>query len=228
MSFSWAMVEPVTSVGGIGELGAARLDALVVALDVVGEEHDRGLALLEHGLLVGLGRRVVVERELQLGPVGLFRRGHGQPAIRPVAEIGLLGKAQHVGVEAQRLFLVVHIDAGQLDLHRLTPFLDARMRVRPCKQGFALNCAGGRQSIRARTCSRARKELRPPDLGAPVVRLLIRPEARLLHAQMGPGARRGERPRDDALEILGVPGVGQRLVRLDGLDLAHRQRPSSR
>src|ERR1700687_2837794 len=43
-----------------GELGAARLDALVVALDVVGEEHHRGLALLEYGLLVGLGGRVVV------------------------------------------------------------------------------------------------------------------------------------------------------------------------
>ena len=30
-----------------GELGAARFDALVVALDVVGVEHDRGPALLE-------------------------------------------------------------------------------------------------------------------------------------------------------------------------------------
>ena len=54
-----------------GELGAARFDALVVALDVVGIEHDRGLALLEYGLLVGLGRRIVVERELQLGSVRL-------------------------------------------------------------------------------------------------------------------------------------------------------------
>ena len=99
MSFSWAMVEPVTSVGGILNSRAARLDALVVALDVVGEEHDRGLALLEHGLLVGLGRRVVVERELQLGSVRLVGRGHGQPAKRPVAEIGLLREAQHLGVE---------------------------------------------------------------------------------------------------------------------------------
>ena len=49
-----------------GELGAARFDALVVALDVVGIEQDRGLALLDYGLLVGLGRRIVVERELQL------------------------------------------------------------------------------------------------------------------------------------------------------------------
>src|SRR5512139_1489546 len=34
-----------------------------------------------------------------------------------MAEIGLPGKAQHFGVEAQRLLLVVHVDAGQLDLH---------------------------------------------------------------------------------------------------------------
>src|SRR5262249_1190210 len=38
-----------------GEGGAARFDALVVALDVVSKEHDRGLALLEKGMLVGLG-----------------------------------------------------------------------------------------------------------------------------------------------------------------------------
>src|SRR5262245_57395731 len=43
------------------EGAAARADRLVVALDVVGEEHDRGPALLEQGLLVGLRRRVVVE-----------------------------------------------------------------------------------------------------------------------------------------------------------------------
>ena len=39
------------------EFGAARFDALAVAFDVVSEEHRRGLALLEHFLLIGLGRR---------------------------------------------------------------------------------------------------------------------------------------------------------------------------
>src|ERR1700692_4888549 len=42
------------------ELGAAGLDPLVVALDVVGEEHGRGLALLEYRLLIRFGRGVVV------------------------------------------------------------------------------------------------------------------------------------------------------------------------
>src|SRR5215469_1071385 len=36
-----------------GELGAARFHPFVVSLHVVGEEHGRGLALLEQGLLVG-------------------------------------------------------------------------------------------------------------------------------------------------------------------------------
>src|SRR5580692_6474905 len=49
-----------------GELGAARFHTLVIGLHVVGVEHGRGLALLELGLLVGFGRRVVVERQLQL------------------------------------------------------------------------------------------------------------------------------------------------------------------
>ena len=50
----------------------ARRDALVVGLQVVGVEHRRGLALLEHRLLVGLGRRIVVERQLQLGAIRLL------------------------------------------------------------------------------------------------------------------------------------------------------------
>src|SRR5438477_9605012 len=64
-----------------------------------------------------------------------------------------------------------------------------------------------------------RKELLPPALGALVGLLLIRPEARLLHAQVGPRARRGESPGDDTLETKSGPRVGQRFVRLDCQDL---------
>src|SRR5216683_7222675 len=60
-----------------------------------------------------------------------------------------------------------------------------------------------------------RKEPLPPVLGALVGLLLIRPEARLLHAQVGPRARRGESPSDDTLETIGRPCVRQRFVRLD-------------
>src|SRR5437016_9224568 len=60
-----------------------------------------------------------------------------------------------------------------------------------------------------------RKELLPPVLGAMVGLLLIRPEARLLHAQVGPRARRGESPSDDTLETIGRPRVRQRFVLLD-------------
>src|SRR5260221_1743912 len=59
------------------------------------------------------------------------------------------------------------------------------------------------------------KELLPPVLGTLVGLLLIRPEARLLHAQVGPRARRGESPSDDTLETIGRPRVRQRFVRLD-------------
>src|SRR5258707_15379980 len=70
-----------------------------------------------------------------------------------------------------------------------------------------------------------RKELLPPKLGALVGLLLIRPEARLLHAQMGPGARWGESPGHHALETQGRPRVRQRLVRLDGHDLTRNSAP---
>ena len=52
-----------------GELGAARCHPFVIPLQVVGEEHRRGLALLERRLLVVFGGQVVVERQLQFGAV---------------------------------------------------------------------------------------------------------------------------------------------------------------
>src|SRR4030088_1286072 len=63
------------------------------------------------------------------------------------------------------------------------------------------------------------KELLPPVFGALVGLLLIRPEARLLHAQAGSRARRGESPGDDTLETIGRPRVRQRFGRLDCQDL---------
>src|SRR5216684_4082345 len=75
------------------ELGAAGFDPLVVALDVVGEEHGRGLALLKDRLLIRFGWGVVVQRKLQFRAVRLLGRGHGQPAKWALTEIGLLGKA---------------------------------------------------------------------------------------------------------------------------------------
>src|ERR1700731_2512671 len=69
------------------------------------------------------------------------------------------------------------------------------------------------------------EERLPPVGGALVGLLLIRPEARLLHAQMGPGAPRGERPGDDSLKTVGRPRVAQRLVRLDGQDLTVDRAP---
>src|ERR1700704_5740434 len=71
-----------------------------------------------------------------------------------------------------------------------------------------------------------RKEPLPPALGALVVLRLIRPEARLLHAQVGPRARRGESPSDDTLETIGTPRVRQRFVRLDCQDPAGNNAPA--
>src|ERR1700693_1167949 len=95
VSLSIAMVEAVTSVGH-RELGTAGLDPLVIALDVVGEEHGRGLTLLKHRLLIRFGCWVVVQRQLQLGAVRFLGRDYGQPAIWSLTEIGLLGKAQYL------------------------------------------------------------------------------------------------------------------------------------
>src|SRR5689334_1560539 len=70
------------------------------------------------------------------------------------------------------------------------------------------------------------KELLPARVSAAIGLLLVRPEARLLDAQVRPRACGGEREGDHALQVEGgvlvieIPGVGQRLVWLDGKDLA--------
>src|SRR5882757_894179 len=70
------------------------------------------------------------------------------------------------------------------------------------------------------------EELLPSVPGAAKSLLLIRPKTRLLHAQESPRARWRERKGHLALQIVGrilvrkIPGVGQRLVRLDGEHLA--------
>src|SRR5215468_3069372 len=47
-----------------GELCAAGLDPFVVAFDVVGVKHGRGLVLLKYRLLIRFGRGVAVQRQL--------------------------------------------------------------------------------------------------------------------------------------------------------------------
>src|SRR3984957_623947 len=112
------------------ELGAASLDPLVVPLDVVGVEHGRGLALLKDRLLIRFGRRVIVERELQLRALRLLGRGQGHPPIGALTEIGLLGKAQYLRIEAQGLALVVHVYACHFDFHFVSPFSRSRFGPR--------------------------------------------------------------------------------------------------
>ena len=73
--------------------------------------------------------------------------------------------------------------------------------LRPCALGSSLYLRPRQHLLQVR------KELLPPVLGALVELLLIWPEARLLHAQMGPRALRCENPSDDALETHRPPQV---------------------
>ena len=50
-------------------------------------------------------------------PSGLLGRDDGQPAVLAQRDVVLLHEAEHVGVEAQGLLLVVDEDAGQVDPH---------------------------------------------------------------------------------------------------------------
>src|SRR5258707_13027156 len=93
-------------------------------------------------------------------------------------------------------------------------------RHRATDAGAALNRAGQTSVCPRQDLFQVCKELLPPVFGALVGLLLIRPEARLLHAQAGPRARRGESPGDDTLETTGTPRGRERFSRLDSLHLA--------
>src|SRR5215813_1501044 len=107
------------------ELGAPRFDSLIVALDIVGEKHRRGLTLFKHRLLICLGGWVVIQRQLQLSTVRLLQGGHGQPAKWALTEISLPGKAKYFCVEVQGLLLIVHVYGSQFDFHIVPPFMVA-------------------------------------------------------------------------------------------------------
>src|SRR3984893_3766495 len=94
-----------------------------------------------------------------------------------------------------------------------------------CKKGPSFELCRRTSTYPRQYLLQGRKEPLPPVLGALVGLLLIRPEARLLHAQVGPRARRGESPSDDTLETIGTPRVRQRFVRLDCQDLTVNNAP---
>ncbi len=65
------------------ELGAASFDPLVVALNVVGEKHGGGLALLKHSLLICFGCGVAIQRQLEFRSVGILERGRSASEMGP-------------------------------------------------------------------------------------------------------------------------------------------------
>src|SRR5207245_10733308 len=103
--------------------------------------------------LVRFGRGVGVQRQLQLSAVRLLGRGHGQPAKWALTEIGLLGKAKYLRIEAQGFVLVIHVYAGHFDFHFVSPFLRSRFAPRRLLLAFFFVCVTC--SMRSRWRSRA-------------------------------------------------------------------------
>ena len=86
--------------------------------DGEGGERD---AVGDQGVLERLRRRVVVGFEKELDAVRVLGGDDGEPPVLAQRHVVLLLEAEDVGVEAQRLLLVVDEDAGQVDPHGLPP-----------------------------------------------------------------------------------------------------------
>ena len=99
------------------ERNAEGLQPLVLARDIGGLESGQGYALLEHGLLKGLGGWVRIGFQREFEVIGPFRRGDRDPFVCANGNLVFLAKAQHFGVEPQCFILIVNHDAGEFDSH---------------------------------------------------------------------------------------------------------------
>ena len=90
---------------------------VVLGLDVVDGELREGNAVRNQRVPVWLHRGVACRFQEQLGPTRSLGRDHGDPGVPTERDVVAQGEAEDLGVERQRCPLVVHVDAGQVDLH---------------------------------------------------------------------------------------------------------------
>ena len=109
---------------GLDEVHAFCLETLVFGLDVVDGEGGAGNAVRHNGVYERTDRGMVIRLKQKLRPLGVFRGYHGDPGVLAQGDVVLELEAKRFGVEAERLLLVVHEDAGEVDSHRLrVPFI---------------------------------------------------------------------------------------------------------
>ena len=78
---------------------------------------------------------MAIRLEEELDAVGRIGRDDGQPSGSAGGDVGLLHEAEDIGVEGERLGLVVDQDAGDVDSHRSGSF-------RGSGQRSAISCRG--------------------------------------------------------------------------------------
>src|SRR5262245_38203607 len=91
--------------------------ALVLLFDVVDGKGGEGNSVMDKRGLEWFRGRVLVGLEYKLGPFRIVGRYDGEPTMLAEWDLGLLLETQDVGVEAERLLLVVDEDACQFDTH---------------------------------------------------------------------------------------------------------------
>ena len=99
------------------ERHAQAAQPLVLGVDVVDGEARVRNAVRDERLLEGACGGVAIGLKEELDAVRLARRDDGKSSRISERDLGLLHEAKDIGVEAQRLLLVVDQDAGDVDSH---------------------------------------------------------------------------------------------------------------
>jgi hypothetical protein len=80
--------------------------------------------------------------EQELDPIGRVRRDDGQPSVFAGGHVRLLHEAEDIGVEGERLVLVIDQDARGHDFHRSCSFCGSGQRSAISCSGVVLSCLG--------------------------------------------------------------------------------------
>ncbi len=102
----------------LGEPHPRRPEPFVLLAHVVHGERREGNPVLHQRPLERTGGGMAVRLEHQLGAVDILRRHDGQPPVLSHRDLDLLHEAEDLRVETQRLVLIVHQDAREIDPHR--------------------------------------------------------------------------------------------------------------
>src|SRR6266540_263667 len=122
----------------LGEPHTKAVKSVELLVDVVDRKGGEGNPVFDERLLEWLGGGVPVRLKQQFGSLWLVWGYNRQPASLPQGDVGLFHESEHVGVELERLGLIVDEDACNGNSHVVSSLSARSHRSTICSSGLVL------------------------------------------------------------------------------------------